>query len=359
MIATNNKTLYLLGGKNEYEKAALYTYGTFYLLAALAGNSVILLATSRRYKAIKLDRVTVTVIQHIAFCDVGNVFVSCIPGLISFICQRWVWGRVICLIRVYIGVLFGLAGSLLVCGLNVSKLSTLLNPLGIRHVPTTTAKCHLVVSFLWLVAAIWPVSQLAVDPEDYYFDYRVMVCMYAYSAPVWKWLGPLCLTVVIILPSIIVIATTLWLLMLARKNVSKRNKRNNYGPRIPWSPCSGKVFWLSFWLQLCIVYLFSLTVFTTYSHLRTPISLLRRNSCFFLPERCSSKNTVWMDFPCKALFTIDSLPLETSCWPSITLQTSLSTTFQWLVFESLSTVKSKVSFVWKVMGMTDGVMTRS
>ena len=118
--------------------------------------------------------------------------------------------------------------SLLVCGLNVSKLSTLLNPLGIRHVPTTTAKCHLVVSFLWLVAAIWPVSQLAVDPEDYYFDYRVMVCMYAYSAPVWKWLGPLCLTVVIILPSIIVIATTIWLLMLARKNVSKRNKRNKW-----------------------------------------------------------------------------------------------------------------------------------
>ena len=193
----------MLGENNDFEKAALYTYSTFYLLAALAGNSVILLATSRRYEAIKLDRVTVTIIQHIAFCDVGNVFFSFIPGFISFIYGRWVLGRVLCWARVYIGVLFALTGSLLVCGLNVSKLSILLNPLGTRHVPTTTAKCHLVVGFLWLVSAIWPVSQLVVEPVNFYFDYRIMICMYAYSASVWKWLGPLCLTVVIILPSII------------------------------------------------------------------------------------------------------------------------------------------------------------
>ena len=260
MIATNNKTLYMLGGKNDFEKAALYTYSTFYLLAALAGNSVILLATSRRYEAIKLDRVTVTIIQHIAFCDVGNVFFSYIPGFISFIYGRWVLGRVLCWVRVYIGALFALTGSLLVCGLNVSKLSILLNPLGTRHVPTTTAKCHLVVGFLWLVSAIWPVSQLVVEPVNFYFDYRIMICMYAYSASVWKWLGPLCLTVVIILPSIIAIFTTLWILVIARKQVSKRNKQ--YKESLQWQSILtvvliATVYCVSF-LPHAVYYIFSL-----------------------------------------------------------------------------------------------------
>ena len=45
----------MLRGKNGYKKAALYTYGRFYLLAEFAGNSVIIFATSRgRYETINL-----------------------------------------------------------------------------------------------------------------------------------------------------------------------------------------------------------------------------------------------------------------------------------------------------------------
>ena len=214
MIAANNETLYSMGGESGFLTAALYSYSVFYMVTALLGNVIVLLATSK-YKAIKLDRITVTIIQHIALCDIGNVLFSFIPGYVSFISKKWVLGRVMGYVRVYAGVLFALSGSLLVCGLNVSKLSILLNPLGRSHVPKAPWKCHLSVMVLWLISAMWPVSQLFVEPGDFYFDYRIMICMYAYTAPVWRWLAPLCLTIVIIIPTVVVIVTTTWLLVIA------------------------------------------------------------------------------------------------------------------------------------------------
>ena len=215
MIASNNKTLLYSG--TTLQTGAVYSYSVFYIAAALIGNYIVLLAATK-HKAIKLDKITVTFIQHIAFCDIGNVVFSYIPGFVSFIWGEWVLGRALAYVRVYIGVLFALSGSMLICGLNAAKLVSLLDPLGRYWMPTTSLQCHVTVSVLWVVSATWPLAQFLVNPGDFYFDYRVMVCMYAYTAPVWRWLAPLCLTLVIILPTIVVMATTAWLVVIARQH---------------------------------------------------------------------------------------------------------------------------------------------
>lgn len=96
-------------------------------LASLTGNALILYAAGQR--AINLDKVTTTLIQHVAVSDLLNTLLVILPTLLTVAADRWLLGRGFCNLRAYLQVPLQTYSMLLVCALNCAKLAFIIFPL--------------------------------------------------------------------------------------------------------------------------------------------------------------------------------------------------------------------------------------
>lgn len=113
------------------QRYALIAWTILCVTFAVLGNTLVLLA-ALRYKAIKLDRVSVILISHLAAADLCYTVVGILPTIPTLLLQRWVFGPVLCSVQYYTIYVFLLADVILVCSLNVSKLTCLLCPFSAR-----------------------------------------------------------------------------------------------------------------------------------------------------------------------------------------------------------------------------------
>ena len=89
----SNKTAYgIESDAIRYTWAGCYL---FILISSLIGDTTILIA-SIKYKAFKLHRVIIVVIQHIAFCDLILSTTAVLPNMFSVISDKWVLGNLFC-----------------------------------------------------------------------------------------------------------------------------------------------------------------------------------------------------------------------------------------------------------------------
>jgi len=81
------------------ENAALHDtwigYHIFILIASLLGDSTILIA-SIKYRALKLNKLIVVIINHIAVCNLLVAVTTVLPRAVSLITQQWVFGEGLC-----------------------------------------------------------------------------------------------------------------------------------------------------------------------------------------------------------------------------------------------------------------------
>ena len=120
-----NKTLY--GIESD---AMRYTWAGYFLLitaSSLIGDSIILIA-SIKYKAFKLHRVIIVIIQHIAVCDLMVSVTDVLPKLVSVVSGEWVFGSPLCYLTSYARYYFTMASMLLICTMTTSKLLLLKYP---------------------------------------------------------------------------------------------------------------------------------------------------------------------------------------------------------------------------------------
>ena len=210
----SNKTAY--GIKSD---AIRYTWAGYYLFviaSSLIGDTTILIA-SIKYKAFKLHRVIIVIIQHIAVCDLIVSATDILPEMVSVISEKWVLGNFFCYLLSYARYYSNMTSVLLICAMTTSKLLLLKHPL--QFGTTTSKKAHSICVACWLAAFSFPVALLLVDKDDVSFSYRAYLCDYGFSSQVWDYLSPFVAVLFLFIPTCLVVLTTVCLLIEARKIV--------------------------------------------------------------------------------------------------------------------------------------------
>ena len=156
------------GIHNTGERVIWITYLLIVLLSSLIGDSIILIA-SIKYNAIKLNKFLVTVMQHIAVCDIFTSVTYVLPTMISLIANKWILGDVIAYIHVYLDTASMVGSNILICALICSKLLLLEFPLHARK--WTVTKAHTICACIWFFAFSIPALRLSLDPGALVFDY--------------------------------------------------------------------------------------------------------------------------------------------------------------------------------------------
>ena len=203
------------------ERYSLITWSLLALLLGLAGNIVILLATTR-YRALRLDKIINILIKNVAVSDLGTIIFAVLPSLISLIREKWLFGKVFCYVCHYVHLPCFISSVLLICALQMRKLHTLIYPL---HFYVRSNKfAHKIIAIIWLLSAILPTVQFLVDKEDIIFDTIINRCKYSFSSPVWGRLLPPLLMILCGIPNLIVIGTTIALLVVLKKARGRTTK---------------------------------------------------------------------------------------------------------------------------------------
>ena len=178
-IEFSNKTRYGIRGN-----ALRYTWAGYYLFVILSstiGDTTILVA-SIKYKAIKLHKVIVTVIQHIAVCDLLVVITDVLPKFATLVANRWVLGQSVCSALPYPSYYVSPASILLICAMTTCKLLLVKYPL--RFGTTSSKKAHMLCAACWGIPLIAPVTMLLVDWRDVRFMYAIYTCACSFSSNV-------------------------------------------------------------------------------------------------------------------------------------------------------------------------------
>ena len=118
MVNMSNETT---GIANDTERIVLTTWSIVVILTSLIGDSIVLIATTK-YHAIKLHKVLVTLIQHLAITNLLQTLFRVLPITPTFITDTWVMGTFLCHVEDHIGVICSTTALLLTCCLSTIKL---------------------------------------------------------------------------------------------------------------------------------------------------------------------------------------------------------------------------------------------
>ena len=229
----NNSSDYLYSDtrfriQSNAERYCWAAYFLFGVLSSLFGDTLILV-TSLHTDAFKINKLLVTIIQHIAVSDLSTTIVFLLPTAISLLANSWILGTPLCYAMVYIMYFTYEAGMCLIAALTTAKFLILRYPL--RAASWSTERAHLVCSILWVYSLMIPLLFLSVDKDDVHFDYRPYTCQYGYTSSYWRKIIPINTFFVGFLPSIVIAVTTvptLKYLVYARKS-SQRVQAS-----VPW-----------------------------------------------------------------------------------------------------------------------------
>ena len=209
------------GNKTNYgieSDAVRYTWAAYYLFVIASswiGDSIILVA-SIKYKAIKLHRVVVGIIQHIAVCDLMLATVNALVRFVSLIAERWVFGRSLCYVATYVHYFTKSASIFLICAMATFKVLLLKYPLTFRT--TSRGAAHRICALCWVAALILPGAHLIVDSTDEFFNYVIYQCYFGFTkTDIWSYLRPLLGCLIILPPSVTIVAASIYLLVIANR----------------------------------------------------------------------------------------------------------------------------------------------
>lgn len=144
MNGTSNSTAE--GIQNPGERYTWILYNILITISSLLGDTTILIATTK-YRAIKLHRIIVVMIQHLAINDLLLTLFKVVPMTVSMVTGRWVLGGLLCCINPLIGWLCSPVTIFLTCLLTTSKLLIVQRPLSARTWGVNRA--HLACSAVW------------------------------------------------------------------------------------------------------------------------------------------------------------------------------------------------------------------
>ena len=214
----------------------------FALLSSLIGDSTILVAAVK-YRAFKLHKQIVVIIQHIAVADLMVSATFLFPKVVSMIAGRWVFGKIYCNISPYNTYFATFLGIQLICAMTTSKVVILKYPL--RSVAFSRTRAHYLCIVPWVLASNYSIFFFLIDRDDVFFDYRIYICDYGFSAPTWRWLKPLLIVVLMVIPNMVVIGTTIYLFVIAKQSLAGKARKSLKWQGIMTTALTGTVYCIS------------------------------------------------------------------------------------------------------------------
>ena len=146
MSPTMNSSL-LLG---TAQVVPLAIYNTLVTLLGLAGNTIVIYS-SLRYNAIKLDKVSLMFVQNLAVADLLYIFCNILPSTVTFIAGRYVLGEVYCFVSAQISFIPGSVSNFTLLALTAYRFRMVYCPLSIS-LSTRTVK--IIICFIWVLGSM-------------------------------------------------------------------------------------------------------------------------------------------------------------------------------------------------------------
>ena len=179
------------------------------LVASMGGNTLVLVS-SLKYNALRLDKITLVLIENIAVADLGYACYI-ISTFTSVIANRWVFGELFCKVFNYMHLYFGMAEIFLICALNLSKLTSLLFPLRARIRSKRTG--------VYIVSVVWCLPLIHIIPSIIFgrtvvFRLTYFRCegFFANIGLFSKIIPMMTVVCAVLLPMVIVLVSIVWLL---------------------------------------------------------------------------------------------------------------------------------------------------
>ena len=206
--------------QNDTERTFLVLWTVTVLLTSLIGDSIILLVTFK-YHTIKLHKVVIAVMQHMAICDLLQTVFVVFPITLSLIFDRWMMGEVFCHIQDSFRWNGCMVTILLTCVLTTLKMIIVKHPL--KTGGWSSRFGHRICGVVWLFYLGLETPQLyfiIYGRGTIAFSYIAYMCEYSYfNSRLPEWYTYYALITFIGVPAISVltiIATSILLLVIAK-----------------------------------------------------------------------------------------------------------------------------------------------
>ena len=220
-MLTDNKTAYAI--QNEAERCAFIIWSTIVFVASLIGDTLILVATIK-YHAIKVHKVIVAVMQHLAMCDLLQAVFKILPTTLALVADRWVVGDVLCHVEENLTWLCGGAGATLylTSALSTLKLITVQYPL--KTGAWTAQLGHKVCAGMWfLVLGLYApclVKKVFYVRDRMFFSYRYYKCYILLTD--LTWIG---VSLGAVISYLTLTITSVLILIVARRSATRHGER--------------------------------------------------------------------------------------------------------------------------------------
>ena len=163
--------------KNDLERSILIIWSLVVIPASLLGDSIILISTIK-YNAIKLHKVIVALLQHMAVCDILYTIFRIIPTTLVLLTDHWVLGEGLCRVSEIMTWMFASVTLLLTTTMSVVKVIAVKCPY--KAETWTTRLGHKLCAALWISSLVGFAPILAANliyvEESVHFSYWTCTC---------------------------------------------------------------------------------------------------------------------------------------------------------------------------------------
>ena len=208
--------------ENTAARYAWASYYVFIFISSILGDTTVLIGSLKKYRALRLPKTVVIIIQHIAVCDLLTSLFIILPTTASLIANDWVLGNWLCISQPYIRRHFNGVNSWLICSMIMTKLLVFLYPF--RAQSLKSKHIHIGCAFIWSSVAIVPMLQVFEDKRskmEIFFSHRYHDCNYKELFASMNKFNRLLYLIFLIVFYVLVIAATAYLIVKAHQIAKK------------------------------------------------------------------------------------------------------------------------------------------
>ena len=211
------------GLQSDVGRYLLASYNLFVLISSLLGDSIIIIATTK-YRAIKLHRVQVAIMQHLSVADLLISTFNVFPVTLSILTERWILGELMCRLQELITFWCYSTVLVLTCTLTTTKLLTVKFPFRCRT--WSARRAHQGCVSIWVVSLPTLIDKFpAFFSDDLLFAYEEYSCISEIeNLPIWLEWFDRCLWSVHMFLILILLLTSVLLVVEARRAASKHQR---------------------------------------------------------------------------------------------------------------------------------------
>ena len=224
----NSAEFYNFSKKEEFgisnaERYAFISFMSFVFITSLIGD-LIILVSSIRFKALRLNGFIVSTIQHLAVCDILGSLLFILPQIISLMANEWVLGNFLCQVTALLPHYLGCVNRIQTAVMATARVIKLKLTNSRAALSMTGKAGHVIGVMIWFSVLPLSIAMVYLEYNGAYFDYRTALCDIPFRADTWKYLIPSILVLYVFVPLFVVIVTTgILLYHLARaRQVSRR-----------------------------------------------------------------------------------------------------------------------------------------